>query len=105
MCFVSVSYSTTSPIRVAAVTSVTRTITKSPILCSDLGNTIILFCDERSQNCSRDSICDLLSVSQTYYYQRKSIIHHVLEIPVRDEDTWHKPLERIVRKYIQELNR
>lgn len=56
-------------------------------------------------DCSRDSICDLLSVSQTYYYQRKSIIHHVLKIPVRDEDTWHKPLERIVRKYIQDLNR
>ena len=40
---------------------------------------------------SRNSICELINISQTYYYQRKSIIHHVLEIPVRDEETWHKP--------------
>ena len=52
-------------------------------------------------NCSRDSICELMNVSQTYYYQRKSIIHRVLEIPVRDGESWHKPLEKIVRKYIQ----
>ena len=52
-------------------------------------------------DCSRDAICEVLNVSQTYYYQRKSIIHHILNIPVRDGDTWHKTLEKIVRKYIQ----
>ena len=52
-------------------------------------------------NCSRDIICEAINISQTYYYQRKSIIHHVLGIPVRDGESWHKPLEKIVRKYIQ----
>ena len=52
-------------------------------------------------NCSRDIICEAINISQTYYYQRKSIIHHVLGIPVKDGESWHKPLEKIVRKYIQ----
>jgi DNA repair exonuclease SbcCD ATPase subunit len=52
-------------------------------------------------DCSRDSICELINISQTYYYQRKSIIHRVLEIPVRDGESWQKPLEKMVSKYIQ----
>ena len=51
-------------------------------------------------NCSRDMICEAINISQTYYYQRKSIIHHVLGIPVRKEESWNMPLEKIVRKYI-----
>ena len=51
-------------------------------------------------NCSRDMICEAINISQTYYYQRKSIIHHVLGIPVRKEECWNMPLEKIVRKYI-----
>ena len=52
-------------------------------------------------DCSRDSICEVINISQTYYYQRKSIIHRVLGIPVRDGESWHKPLEKIVRGYIR----
>jgi hypothetical protein len=52
-------------------------------------------------DCSRDSICEVINISQTYYYQRKSIIHRVLGIPVRDGESWHKSLEKIVRGYIR----
>ena len=52
-------------------------------------------------DCSRDSICELINISQKYYYQRKSIIHRVLGIPVRDGESWHKSLEKIVRGYIR----
>jgi hypothetical protein len=52
-------------------------------------------------DCSRDSICEVINISQKYYYQRKSIIHRVLGIPVRDGESWHKSLEKIVRGYIR----
>lgn len=52
-------------------------------------------------DCSRDSICEVINISQKYYYQRKSIIHRVLGIPVRDGESWHKSLEKIVSGYIR----
>lgn len=51
-------------------------------------------------DCSRDSLCDLLNITTKYYYQRKSLIHRILEISVEYGETWHKPLDEIVRKYI-----
>ena len=51
-------------------------------------------------SCSRDSICDFLNITKKYYYQRKSVIQRVLGISVEEGDTWHKPLDKFVRKYI-----
>ena len=51
-------------------------------------------------DCSRDSICELINVSQNYYYQRKSIIQRILGIDVNETESWHKSLDKIVRKYI-----
>ena len=51
-------------------------------------------------DCSRDSICDFLNITKKYYYQRKSVIQRVLGISVEEGDTWHKPLDKLVRKYI-----
>ena len=51
-------------------------------------------------DCSRDSICDFLNITKKYYYQRKSIIQRVLGLSVEEGDTWHKPLDKLVRKYI-----
>ena len=51
-------------------------------------------------SCSRDSICDFLNITKKYYYQRKSVIQRVLRISVEEGDTWHKPLDKFVRKYI-----
>ena len=52
-------------------------------------------------DCSRDAICDLLNITKKYYYQRKSVIQKTLEIVLKEGGTWHKPLEKIVRRYIQ----
>ena len=52
-------------------------------------------------DCSRDAICDLLNITKKYYYQRKSMIQKTLEIVLKEGGTWHKPLEKIVRRYIQ----
>ena len=51
-------------------------------------------------DCSRDSLCELLNITTKYYYQRKSIIQRVLGLSVEEGDTWHKPLDKLVRKYI-----
>ena len=51
-------------------------------------------------DCSRDSICDFLNITKKYYYQRKSIIQRVLGLSVEEGDTWHKLLDKLVRKYI-----
>jgi hypothetical protein len=52
-------------------------------------------------DCSRDAICDLLNITKKYYYQRKSMIQKTLGIVLEEGGTWHKPLEKIVRRYIQ----
>lgn len=52
-------------------------------------------------DCSRDMICDLLNITKKYYYQRKSVIQKTLGIVLKEGGTWHKPLEKIVRRYIQ----
>ncbi len=52
-------------------------------------------------DCSRDVICDLLNITQKYYYQRKSVIQRILGVVLKDGETWHKSLEKIVRRYIQ----
>ena len=52
-------------------------------------------------SCSRDAICDLLNITQKYYYQRKSVIQRILGVVLKDGETWHKSLEKIVRRYIQ----
>ena len=51
-------------------------------------------------DCSRDTICELINVSQNYYYQRKSIIQRILGIDVNETESGHKSLDKIVRKYI-----
>lgn len=51
-------------------------------------------------DCSRDSICDFLNITKKYYYQRKSVIQRVLGLSVEEGDTWHKLLDKLVRKYI-----
>lgn len=55
-------------------------------------------------DCSRDMICDLMNITQKYYYQRKSLIQQILGIPIRNEEGWNKTLESIVMRYINELN-
>lgn len=52
-------------------------------------------------DCSRDAICDLLNITQKYYYQRKSVIQRILGVVFKDGETWHKSLDKIVRRYIQ----
>ena len=54
-------------------------------------------------DCSRDMICDLMNITQKYYYQRKSLIQQILGIPIRNEEGWNKTLESIVMRYINEL--
>ena len=51
-------------------------------------------------DCSRNTICELMSVTQKYYYQRKSVIQRILGIDPKLVESWHKPLEKIVRRYI-----
>ena len=51
-------------------------------------------------DCSRNTICELMNVTQQYYYQRKSIIQQILGIDPKQVKSWHKPLEKIVRRYI-----
>lgn len=56
-------------------------------------------------SCSRDSICDLLNVTKKYYYQRKSLIQRILDISLTEGETWHRPLEKIVRIYLEIENK
>lgn len=48
-------------------------------------------------NCSSGTICELLSISQNYYYQRRSFICKVLNISGKISN---EVLDKIVRKYI-----
>jgi hypothetical protein len=48
--------------------------------------------------CSTDSICEMLNITQNYYYQRKSAIYRTFGI--RGKDEGEAAIERIVREYL-----
>ena len=50
--------------------------------------------------CEKDMLCQLLSISSKYYYNRKSTIQRTLNVQINDTDDAQKEIEKIVKKYI-----
>ena len=52
-------------------------------------------------DCSRETICELLSITQGYYYQRRSAINQILNQQAKEGEALEDTINRLMRQYLE----